>query len=380
MTIRDSKAWCGGVRGLIATVLLGTPAAAFGQGYEVFTDRASFLEQAALTSERIESDDFSAYEEGEVDSLASAQHRTSVVNHTRLSILDGIDPSIPFPGSPARDTRLFIDDVTTESEYSNTIRFEASSEEPAARFVLRPVEVNASGMPLASEGAINSGVVRMRLVSGRVRGIGIELTGVTRAQTSMLILRFFQSGFDLYLDVEPTETGEAFIGVVTDQPFDAAQLWVGSVAHGESVGIASIATAFTDPPVQLGCPGDTNWDEIVNLNDLNALLSNFGDRSGVLGVEGGDVNGDHEINLADLNLMLVHFGLDGCSGGGGDDGGGGDGGGDGGDGGGGDGGDGGGGDGGDGGDGGGGDGGDGGGGDGGDGGGGGDDPPSHGDG
>ena len=384
MKIRLTSAWRRGVRGLTALTLLAAPGAAFGQGYEVFTDRAAFLEQAALTSERIESDDFSGYDEGEVDAGVETEHGRTVLNHTRISVLDGVDPSIPFPESLARDTRLFIDDVTTESVYSNTIRFESTTEEPGARYILRPVEVDEAGMPLASEGAINSGIVRMRLVSGRVRGIGIELTGVSTEESATLILRFFQSGFDLYIDVEPTPSGEAFVGVVTNQPFDAAQLWAGSVETGESVGIASITTAFTDPPVELGCPGDTDGDDIVNLNDLNALLSNFGDRSGVLGLAGGDVNGDHEIDLADLNLILMHFGLDGCSGdGGGDDGGGDGGGGDGGDGGGdgggddGGGGDGGGGDGG-GGDGGGGD--DGGGDGGGGGGGGGDDPPSHGEG
>lgn len=325
-----------GSRGLMyGCALLGmmsVPGAALGQSFQVFTDEQQFLAAAGQAAEKIEADDFSEYTEGEVAGLDG--HPAKVLDHLRISVLDGLDYSINYPGSPGRDTRIFFDDVTTMNEYPLAIRFEAEAESPGrARHVLRPVEIDAQGYPVIPQGAINSGNIRFRLVSGRVRGFGLELEGVHVPDASVLLVRFFDQGTDLYLDIPAGVDGKLFFGIVADQPFDAVQLWAGRPNLDESVQVAGVTTAFTDPPVELGCPGDTNWDEWVDLDDLNTLLMNFSDDSGVLGVEGGDVNGDHVVNLDDLNYLLIHFGLDGCSGDpgdGGDDGGGGDGGGDGG--------------------------------------------------
>ncbi len=52
------------------------------------------------------------------------------------------------------------------------------------------------------------------------------------------------------------------------------------------------------------CPADTNGDGSVNLADLNLVLANFGQTTGV-----GDTNADGVVNLADLNAVLAGFGL-----------------------------------------------------------------------
>ncbi|MFG0293846.1 MAG: CotH kinase family protein [Phycisphaerales bacterium JB050] len=51
--------------------------------------------------------------------------------------------------------------------------------------------------------------------------------------------------------------------------------------------------------------GDTNGDHAVDLADLNAVLSQFGQSGSELS---GDVTGDDSVDLADLNLVLSMFG------------------------------------------------------------------------
>lgn len=53
------------------------------------------------------------------------------------------------------------------------------------------------------------------------------------------------------------------------------------------------------------CPGDVNFDSVVNFGDLNTVLSNFGMSSDPVD---GDTNGDCFVNFADLNTVLSSFG------------------------------------------------------------------------
>lgn len=53
------------------------------------------------------------------------------------------------------------------------------------------------------------------------------------------------------------------------------------------------------------CLGDGTWDRKVNFNDLNQILSQFG-QAGLFRF--GDSNGDGLVNFADLNLVLSNFG------------------------------------------------------------------------
>lgn len=55
------------------------------------------------------------------------------------------------------------------------------------------------------------------------------------------------------------------------------------------------------------CPGDANGDNVVNFQDLNIVLGNFG--ASVAPGTLGDVNGDGVVNFQDLNIVLGNFGL-----------------------------------------------------------------------
>lgn len=53
------------------------------------------------------------------------------------------------------------------------------------------------------------------------------------------------------------------------------------------------------------CPGDVSLDGVVNFNDLNTVLSNFGMTADPIP---GDTNGDCAVTFADLNTVLSAFG------------------------------------------------------------------------
>ena len=52
--------------------------------------------------------------------------------------------------------------------------------------------------------------------------------------------------------------------------------------------------------------GDANDDNMIDLNDLNLVLFNFGTTVPV--GTSGDVDFDGAVTLSDLNLVLFHFG------------------------------------------------------------------------
>lgn len=52
------------------------------------------------------------------------------------------------------------------------------------------------------------------------------------------------------------------------------------------------------------CPGDVTGDEVVDLDDLQVLLFNFGAPSPA----SGDADGDSDVDLDDLQLLLFNFG------------------------------------------------------------------------
>lgn len=51
------------------------------------------------------------------------------------------------------------------------------------------------------------------------------------------------------------------------------------------------------------CPGDVDGSGSVDLDDLNLVLTNFGQTTSI-----GDADGNGEVNLDDLNLVLTNFG------------------------------------------------------------------------
>ena len=65
--------------------------------------------------------------------------------------------------------------------------------------------------------------------------------------------------------------------------------------------VNSIARWGCVPP--RSCAGDINLDGVVDLIDLNLVLSNFEDQTFC-----GDTNNDGVVDLADLNAVLAAFG------------------------------------------------------------------------
>lgn len=53
-------------------------------------------------------------------------------------------------------------------------------------------------------------------------------------------------------------------------------------------------------------PGDTNSDNVVNFDDLNSLLTNYGE-SGAF--ENSDFKSSGTVDFADLNMLLTNYGL-----------------------------------------------------------------------
>ncbi len=69
-----------------------------------------------------------------------------------------------------------------------------------------------------------------------------------------------------------------------------------------------VSNLYATGEVTLLLPGDTNGDEIVDLNDLNNVRNNFGGTGTPIL---GDTNGDHLVNLEDLNAVRNNFGATG---------------------------------------------------------------------
>lgn len=73
--------------------------------------------------------------------------------------------------------------------------------------------------------------------------------------------------------------------------------------NGRVEGMVHYGIVALTPP-----PGDTNFDGLVDLTDLNNVRNNFG-RTG--NSFAGDVTGDELVGLEDLNEVRNHFGVGG---------------------------------------------------------------------
>lgn len=73
--------------------------------------------------------------------------------------------------------------------------------------------------------------------------------------------------------------------------------------RGQQGAQSQIVAWLADRSGTTPCPGDADDNLVVNLDDLNLVLSNFG----TTGAQ-GDVNGDGIVNLDDLNEVLSNFG------------------------------------------------------------------------
>lgn len=74
---------------------------------------------------------------------------------------------------------------------------------------------------------------------------------------------------------------------------------------GELAEGGQLMAAFIPQTLPSNCPGDANYNGIVNFDDLNIVLSNFS-KTGV-GIP-GDLNFDGRVDFLDLNIVLGGFG------------------------------------------------------------------------
>ncbi len=66
---------------------------------------------------------------------------------------------------------------------------------------------------------------------------------------------------------------------------------------------AGAMVVFCTPGVPMNCPGDANGDDMVDFDDLNVVLGQWG----TIGPE-GDVDDDGDVDFDDLNLVLGNWG------------------------------------------------------------------------
>lgn len=85
--------------------------------------------------------------------------------------------------------------------------------------------------------------------------------------------------------------------------FVASDLGEGSLVEAgiDDVRVFGVSCATSE------CPGDTNGDNTIDLDDLDLVLTNFGEMTSE-----GDTDGNGVINLDDLDAVLTAFGTD-CS-------------------------------------------------------------------
>ncbi len=105
-----------------------------------------------------------------------------------------------------------------------------------------------------------------------------------------------QSGGEIY-KIVPNVAGGVIIDCNANGQEDACDILDGTSADVNGNGV---------PDECEPCIGDLNGDLVVDLDDLSALLVNFGQTG--IPPSGGDLDGDGDVDLDDLSLMLVHFG------------------------------------------------------------------------
>jgi hypothetical protein len=77
----------------------------------------------------------------------------------------------------------------------------------------------------------------------------------------------------------------------------------GGTIGGGATNVRGVVFVEIGEDVMIDCPGDANGDLVVDLQDLNLVLGNFG-----MMTASGDVTGDGNVDLQDLNLVLGNFG------------------------------------------------------------------------
>jgi hypothetical protein len=131
---------------------------------------------------------------------------------------------------------------------------------------------------------------------GSVRRLKSHLSGIVASEFGNPVLTF--EGFYFRLRDSGRAEGNQWLiqGWLTDGSFVHVTYF-----HELRASAATVEFNFTPGEVPV-IPGDTNGDQIVNVNDLNNVRNNF-DGTGL-----GDANADGVVDIEDLNLVRNNFG------------------------------------------------------------------------
>lgn len=148
------------------------------------------------------------------------------------------------------------------------------------------VEADFSSVYYGSEdvlvGAANYGIGFLRRFDGRIDHLSLWDLALDEPQINTL---------------DPSQAGEELLGWWT---FDGGSLADQSGNGNDGAAIGTIA--FAEPLPLNECGPDLNEDGEIDLADLNAVLSSFGQDTCL------DATGDGVMDLADLNAVLANFG------------------------------------------------------------------------
>lgn len=121
---------------------------------------------------------------------------------------------------------------------------------------------------------------------------------------------------DLYrVTLEAVGPGTTSLTVVPATMAKFAASTPGGLKLGHTRSHGNPASAAYPSPLALtvqapgGCAADLDGSGAVDLADLSALLTNFGQPAGGA-FAGGDIDGDGDVDLADLSALLTEFGSD----------------------------------------------------------------------
>ena len=109
--------------------------------------------------------------------------------------------------------------------------------------------------------------------------------------------------------------GATIAGVIEAlQPFDDGSgnaLWIGGNVFSVNGQTTQKIARYFGCPVPAACPGDTNGDNVIDFQDLNAVISAFNTVAADPNYNpAADIDADGDVDFADLNVVLSAFNTD----------------------------------------------------------------------
>ena len=242
---------------------------------------------------------------------------------TTLGLLPDVDPNVSVPGgTPLDDVNAEMNPIDADDPVP-AIYFSVSGNSPSLGAL--PPSPIPSGADIFFDPDPNAGGDETLFVAGQQLGLIIMPDPAMRDDIDGLSVHEtipdgqfdpFAGEFVIF-SLRPDSPTLVNLGAGPADLliFDADGLRV--LAQGADMGLADaddvnalrampligpdVASTFEAVFALPECPGDANGDLIVDLQDLNLVLANFGEGPK------GDVNEDGIVDLADLNLVLANF-------------------------------------------------------------------------